>query len=420
MTAQTLSTQPPADDLTLDGDPVSAAREHVAAGALTPGTRRRVGLELEFHLVDLARPATRPTWDAVQRLVAGLPPMPSGSSVTLEPGGQVELSTRPGEDVVAAVATLRDDRTALGAALATSGHGLAAIGADPARPVRRVNPGARYAAMEEHFEAMGCAAPGRAMMSATAALQVNLDAGPEHGWGARLAHVRSLVPMLVALSATSPYLGGRTSGWHSMRQEAWYGIDHARSAPVSAGSLPEAWADYALAAPVMLVRDGEGLLAVTERITFLDWLLEPRRIGRPATLTDLEYHLTTLFPPVRPRGYLELRCIDALPDRWWPALAALAATLVDVPAAADASAEVCEPITGRLEGAARTGTDDPDLDRAVRGCVEVAARHCPVALRPEVEELAELVLSGRTPSSELRRLAETQGPLRVLEEEAHA
>ena len=48
-------------------------------------------------------------------------------------------------------------------------------------------------------------------------------------------------------------------------------------------------------------------------------------------MADLDYHLTTLFPPVRPRGYVEIRCLDALPDRWWPALAALTATLVDDP-----------------------------------------------------------------------------------------
>ncbi len=243
------------DDPLLGPDPVEAARAYVADQALAESPGGRVGLELELHLVDLAAPARRPAWTEIEGLVAGLPAMPAGSSVTVEPGGQVELSTPPGADVVQAVADLRADRKVLGTALAEAGYGAAPVGADLARPVQRVNPGARYAAMEEHFDALGCAGSGQAMMSATAALQVNLDAGPAAGWEQRLALVRAMVPMLVALSATSPYLGGQSSGWHSMRQGTWQGIDHARSDPFSEGEPASAWAFYALSAPVMLVRD---------------------------------------------------------------------------------------------------------------------------------------------------------------------
>ena len=401
-------------------DPVAAAHGLVAASALVASEDSRVGLELEFHLVDLAEPAHRPDWPAVLALLAGLPPMPGGSSVTLEPGGQIELSTPPQADVVAAVTTLRADRATLRTALAAAGFGAAPLGADPARPVARTNPQARYAAMEQHFEALDCAAPGRAMMSATAALQVNLDAGPVVGWTDRLALIRSLVPMLVAASASSPYLGGRTSGWHSMRQETWHGIDHGRSDPIGEGEPTAAWADYALAAPVMLVREDGGLRPVTQRVSFGAWLGDPALIGRRATRDDLDYHLTTLFPPVRPRGYVELRCIDALPDRWWPALAALTVTLVDDPVAADLARDLCLPVAHVWETAARTGMDDPALRDAVTGCVELAATRCPAELKVEVEEFAELVSAGRTPSGELRARIDAVGPLRVLEEEAHA
>ena len=90
-------------------------------------------------------------------------------------------------------------------------------------------------------------------------------------------------------------------------------------------------------------------------------------------MADLDYHLTTLFPPVRPRGYLELRCLDALPDRWWPALAAITVTLVDDPVAADAAAELCAPVADSWETAARHGLDDETIRRAVTGCAELAA-----------------------------------------------
>ncbi len=111
--------------------------------------------------------------------------------------------------------------------------------------------------MEQHFDALGFAGSGMEMMTATAALQVNLDAGPASAWQERLGLVRTMVPMLVAASSTSPWLGGRTSGWHSMRQGTWQGIDHGRSDPVPLGDPVTAWTTYALEAPVMLVRDGE-------------------------------------------------------------------------------------------------------------------------------------------------------------------
>jgi glutamate--cysteine ligase len=161
MTAQV----PVSDDLLLTaGDPLEAVREHIMSSALRPSPGGRVGLELEFHLVDLRRPSRRPTWAEVQALLPQLPAMPGGSTITLEPGGQLELSTPPRDDVVAAVAALRADRAVLHAALARAGYGSAPLGADPARPVERINPAGRYAAMEEHFTALGCAEPGKAMI----------------------------------------------------------------------------------------------------------------------------------------------------------------------------------------------------------------------------------------------------------------
>lgn len=417
MTTQTASKAPLDLDVT---DPVGSAHAYVADGALSEDAGGQVGLELEFHLVDLARPAIRPEWVAVRSLVAGLPVMPAGSSVTLEPGGQIELSTRPAPDLASAVTALAADREALRTSLREAGFGAAPLGADPARPIRRTNPHQRYSAMEQHFTSQGCAGPGRAMMAATAALQVNLDTGPAEGWSARLEHIRALGPVLVTASASSPYLAGHSSGWHSMRQETWHGIDHGRSGPLSSGEPTEAWASYALDAPVMILRDGDELRPVRERVSFEAWLRQPALLGRRATREDLDYHLTTLFPFVRPRGYIEIRCMDALPDRWWPAIAAMAVTLIDDPVAADAARELCEPVAGRWEPAARRGPDDPDLSAAVLGCVELAERYCPPSLREEVATFAELISSGRNPSSELRARIESVGPLHVLEEEANA
>jgi glutamate--cysteine ligase len=427
MTAQKLDETQPAEtqqDVFLTAaDPVEAARQHLAETTLRADAGGRVGLELEHHLVDLADPGRRPTWDDVTALKEQLGAMPAGSAVTFEPGGQIELSSPPAAGLVEAVAALRTDVTALRAGLRVAGYGAAGLGSDLARTPRRINPHTRYRAMEQHFDALGFAGSGMEMMTATAALQVNLDAGPASGWQARLGLVRTMVPMLVAASSTSPWLGGRTSGWHSMRQGTWQGIDHGRSDPVPLGDPVTAWATYALEAPVMLVRDGESLAPVTERIPFAQWLRGAARgrspFTRPPTTADLDYHLTTLFPPVRPRGYLELRCLDALPDRWWPALAAITVTLVDDPVAAGAAADLCASVTDSWDTAARHGLADEAIRRAVTGCVEVALRHCPPALKPEVEAYAALLDAGSSPSQELRRRIEAIGPLAVLEEEAH-
>jgi len=397
---------------------IDEAREHIAATALVDSGRHRVGLELEGHLVDLADPGTRPSWPTVATVVGDVPGLPGSSRVTVEPGGQVELSTPPLPDVTAAVRALGRDWTALRAHLREHGLGVAAIGADPCRGPLRINPGSRYLAMEQHFAATRQGRPARAMMTATAALQVNLDAGPASGWRERVAHIHAVLPVLVAAAASSPYLAGRASGWQSMRRQVWQELDPGRTAPVPGGDPSAAWADYALAAPVMLVRDDQSARPVLSRVAFEAWVLGHAAFDRPPTRADLDYHLSTLFPPVRPRGYLELRGLDALPERWWPALVALTVALIDDPVAADRAREACAPLTeGR---AAQSGVADPAVRHAVLHCLEVATSRTPQVLRPALDDLAELVDAGSSVSDLLRHRIEQSGPLRVLREEADA
>jgi glutamate--cysteine ligase len=397
------------------------ARTHIVDAALAPSTIGAVGLELEMHLVDLADPIRRVPWRRLTDVIDGLPDLPYESAVTVEPGGQVELSTPPMPDVSAAVAALGCDRGVLGRAFGEQDMGLVAVGADPARPVERLSPKARYAEMERHFVCTGNGEAGRAMMCSTAALQLNLEAGPASAWSTRVSRMHRIGPVLVAISACSPWLAGRTSGWRSMRQQVWGEIDQARCGPLLGGEHPdEEWAAYALAAPVMLVRDAvnDDAAALTERVSFEEWVLGDPRPGRAPTVDDLDYHLSTLFPPLRPRGFLELRCLDAVPDRWWPALAGLAVTLLDDPIAADRADEACAGIDGCWSQAAQRGLGDPEIARAATICVELAAERAPVELKADIEEYAELVVAGHSPGDEVRALAEREGPLAVLRAEA--
>jgi glutamate--cysteine ligase len=392
------------------------AVDAVTAAALRPGPIGAVGLELEGHLVDLVGPGRRVTWPRIRAVLDELGPLPGGSRVTLEPGGQVELSGPPLAGVAAAVAALRADRRVLAGALARDGLGSALLGTDPLRPPTRVHPGPRYAAMAEHFTAIGCREAGLAMMTSTASLQVNLDAGPPEGWSARVALAHQLGPVLIAVSACSPLLSGRLTGWRSSRQRIWGDLDQARCGPLLGGADPAGeWAAYALSAPVLLVRDDDGgAVPVRARAAFADWLTGEADLGRRPTPTDLDYHLTTLFPPVRLRGFLEIRYLDAAPEPWWPALAAVTATLLDDPVAADEAAEASAPVAGAWTRAARDGLADPALRRAAAGCLAAAVDAVPAVLRPEVAALAELVAAGRSPGDAVRTAAERGGPYAAL------
>jgi glutamate--cysteine ligase len=223
--------------------------------------------------------------------------------------------------------------------------------------------------------------------------------------------------VLVAISACSPMLAGEASGWRSMRQQMWTGIDGARSARLPAGDPAEQWAMYALAAPVMLVRDHEtgGAEAVPARVSFASWITGAAKLVRRPTLQDLDYHLTTLYPPVRLRGYVELRYLDAVPHRWWPALAAITAALAE---GGDAVAAACEPVASAWVEAARDGLSDPLLSRAARTCLAIAHDRAPAALRAEVAAYAGLVDAGRTPGDLLGEHISECGPVAVLTEEA--
>jgi glutamate--cysteine ligase len=409
---------------------VEAGFDRCRRAALEDSAIGPVGLEIETHLVDLDAPADRVGWDRVTAMLDVARAAAGRNAVTVEPGGQLELSGPPAPDVADACARLRHDVQAVRLALAGPGLGLAHAGADPARPPRRVNPRPRYRAMEQHLAATGRGAAAAVMMNSTAALQVNLEAGPARGWGQRVALANRLGPTLIAISACSPWLSGRDTGWKSARQRAWFGMGCgpvpgcvARTAAADDGLDPaSAWARYALAAPVAFVRAaGDEVAAVPATVSFEQWASGAVRLGRRApTAADLDIHLTTLFPPVRLRGYLELRYLDMTPPRWWPGIAAVAATLLDDPVAAGQAAEATERAADLWTEAARDGLGHAVLADSARRCVAIAARRAPAALAPAVADLAELVESGRCPGDLLAGRITEAGPLAAFGELARA
>lgn len=379
----------------------SAAADYIAAGCLVDGPLGRVGLELEAHCFDPVDPFRRPGWNEITGVLEWLSPLPGGSNVSVEPGGAVELSGLPADTVVSAIEAMVRDRAVLQRAFGDAGLGLVFLGADPLRPPKRVNPGGRYLAMEQFYAASQQGAAGAAMMTSTASIQVNLDAGPQAGWAARLRLAHALGPMMIAIAANSPMLRGEFSGWLSTRQRVWGQMDSARCGPVLgvSGDDPGTdWARYALKAPVMLVHC-PAAEAITRYVPFLDWA-DGRVLlgGRRPTVADLDYHLTTLFPPVRPRKWLEVRYLDGVPDGIWPALAFTLTTLLDdVP---DLAAEAVEPVATAWDTAARVGLGDPRLHTAAKSCVAAAAQRAPVELTETMQRLVSNVERGRCPGDD--------------------
>jgi glutamate--cysteine ligase len=414
------------------GPPFSEADAERWIGAISfkTGPPGIIGTELEWLVSDPANPSLPVPLDRVRTILSSLGrpgAMPAGGRLTLEPGGQVELSTAPAPDLAACVAAASADLAVLRAAFGSAGLILLGHGIDPLREPRRVLDLPRYAAMEHYFDRRG---PwGRVMMCSTASVQVCLDAGLDDdgalGYRFRWRLLHAIGPVLVAAFANSPVRRGRPTGWKCTRQLVWSRLDPCRtSAP--AGAEPAApdradrdpwadgdpradWARYAMSADLLCLRqaDGQPWTAPTG-ITLRDWL----RDQQPPTPDDLRYHLSTLFPPVRARGHLELRMIDAQPGEGWIVPVALVAALAEDPIAAAAAMAAAEPVwqcpaPSPWLRAARHGLADAVLATAATQCFDAAAAslarcHAPPHIQDAVMGFAErYVRRGRCPADDV-------------------
>jgi glutamate--cysteine ligase len=326
-------------------------------------------------MLPFALDGTRPDHDVVVAAMDTVQPLRTGTSITFEPGGQLELSTTPAADIDTACDGLEADLAAVSWPLAEAGIVLVGAGVDPVPGVGRVIRSPRYDAMDAYFTGPDSrwGRAGRTMMCASAGLQVNLDfdartPSPDTRWG--LAHV--VGPTLTAAFANSPLFGGVPTGWKSYRMANWWRLDPSRTRPAGGGGPgPDTWAAYVMDAQVMLIRTGERCIPVRTPLTFGEWVERGHPLGFP-TLDDLDYHITTLFPPVRPRGWLELRTIDCLPRPWWRVPVAVATALAYDAEAGEAAAQAAWNTADLWVESFRSGMAHPDLAAAAQACFAVA------------------------------------------------
>lgn len=237
-------------------------------------------------------------------------------SIALEPGGQVEMSGDPR-------ATLHETRAELDRHLADLAHVSEVLpvrwlwmGLHPVHNLEAIGwmPKRRYGIMREYLPTRGHLA--RYMMQATSTVQANLDYGDERDMGRKLRMAMGVSSIVTAMFAYSPFKGGVPSGYKTFRARVWQDTDPDRSgllpfAFTGDGPTYEEYARWALDVPMFfIVRDGAYLPC--SGLPFREFWRQGYR-GHRATMEDWELHLSTLFPDVRLKTYLETRTADCAP-----------------------------------------------------------------------------------------------------------
>ncbi|MGN7861245.1 glutamate-cysteine ligase family protein [Microbacterium sp. 22303] len=347
----------------------AAVEEHLHA-CFAPGPRGRIGVEIEFMAAHARSSRYADALPSIELLGEGL-----SGRVSFEPGGQIELSSAPSASLAELVGTVKADLVPLRERAVAHGIELVGVGFDAVRPLRRVLDTPRYVAMEEYWRPWEPF--GRRMMCATASVQVNVEAGetPQQIPG-RWDLLYAIGPTLAATFANSTI---RPVHRALSRMAIWMHLDPARTGVPSARahhSVSDSYAQWAMDAPLMLVQRPDGNWRAPRGASLHDWIRFGDRVvpDRAApTVADLELHLSTLFPFVRPRGFFEVRYIDSLPDDGWMVPTAVLAALTNDDVAGDRAREICEGLEDHWAISATRGLADPDLCCAANRLLELAA-----------------------------------------------
>src|SRR5215217_2879577 len=341
--------------------------EAMSRGA-KPESEWRIGTEHEKHVfhTDPLRPVTYEGPDGVHALLMGMAertgwepffdgdnpiglwdPVAHGG-ISLEPGGQFELSGAPQPDLHASAAeTAEHMRLAKEVGAPLDIHFLG-LGVTPLWSVKDIPamPKSRYGIMTPYMDKVGTL--GTSMMYRSCTVQTNLDFSSEADMVKKLRVSVALQPVATALFANSPFADGRDTGYLSYRSHIWLNTDNDRT-----GMLPfafeegfgfEQYADYALDVPMyFVIRNGEDVNVAGESFRgFLRGEL-PQLPGEKPTIKDWEDHLSTIFPEVRLKQFLEMRGADMGDEKSVTALSAFWTGLLYDAVSLEAAYELIEP-----------------------------------------------------------------------------
>jgi glutamate--cysteine ligase len=314
-------------------------------------------------------------------VIALAEPSGDGASITLEPGGQFELSGAPVQTVFQTCEEVNRHLRQIREIADPLGMSFLALGFSPLWTLAETPrmPKSRYAIMTAYMPKVGKL--GLDMMYRTATVQVNLDFADEADMVKKLRVSLALQPIATALFANSPFTEGKPNGYLSYRSAIWLDTDNAR-----AGMLPfafedgmsyERYVDYALDVPMYFVRRDHKYIGTAGESfrAFLEGKL-PQLPGEKPTIADWADHLTTIFPEVRLKRYLEMRGADSGPWRNLCALPALWAGLLYHQESLDAAWSLIRGWTGEERQRLRNEVPRLGLRTPFRkGTVLDVARH---------------------------------------------
>ncbi len=349
-----------------------------------------------------------------------------GANVSLEPGGQLELSGAPLETIHQTCDEVNEHLRQVKSVADEIGVGFIGLGAAPhwTHDQMPLMPKGRYRLMDAYMQKVGT--HGTQMMRRTCTVQVNLDFASEADMVQKMRVAIALQPVATALFANSPFFEGKLNGHKSWRSRIWRDLDADRT-----GMLPfvfedgfgfERYVDYALDVPMYFVyRDGHYVDALGQ--SFRDFLKGelPALPGERPTLSDWADHLTTIFPEARLKRFIEMRGADGGPWRRLCALPALWVGLTYDQGALDAAWDLAKGWNAETREALRVaasvdalqgeagGLRMLDLAREVVAIAEVGlkarARPGEDGLVPDeshfLNALRESLETGRSPADEL-------------------
>ncbi len=349
-----------------------------------------------------------------------------GANVSLEPGGQLELSGAPLENIHQTCDEVNHHLAEVKAVADAIGVKFIGLGAAPewTHEEMPLMPKGRYKLMDAYMQKVGT--HGTQMMRRTSTVQVNLDFGSEADMVQKLRVALALQPVATALFANSPFFEGKPNGHKSWRSRIWRSLDDART-----GTLPwvfedgmgfERWVDWVLDVPMYFVyRDGKYIDALG--MSFRDFLKGelPALPGEKPLLSDWADHLTTVFPEARIKQFIEMRGADGGPWRRLCALPALWVGLMYDQAALDAAWDLCKGWSAEQREALRVAAsvdglqakvDGIDMHDLAREVVAISEAGLKARARPGagglvgdethfLNALKETVETGQTPADEL-------------------
>jgi len=349
-----------------------------------------------------------------------------GANISLEPGGQLELSGAPLETIHQTCDEVNTHLREVKEIADEIGVGFIGLGAAPIwmHDDMPLMPKGRYTLMNDYMQSVGTT--GTTMMRRTCTVQVNLDFSSEPDMVQKMRVAIALQPVATALFANSPFFEGKVNGHKSWRSRVWRHMDPART-----GMLPfvfdegfgfEAYVQYALDVPMYFVyRDGKYINALGQ--SFRDFLAGklPALPGETPTLSDWADHLTTAFPEARLKKFIEMRGADGGPWRRLCALPALFVGLMYDQTALDAAWDLAKGWDTETREALRVGASVDGLQAQVgnikmldlaKDVLDIARGGLKARARPGLggmvqderhflHALEDSVETGKTPADEL-------------------